>query len=149
MEFVTAYGPKTKVTLDCSVDGAGRTKQSFKEECDINNIMSRFIKTGVLDFTQRNQPRYGDCTGLEFQTCMDIVAKARTMFAEMPAALRGRFDNEPAKFLDFINDDKNREEARELGLLRPESVAPTAPATATADAPQVAATTAPATPAAA
>ena len=28
--------------LDCSVDGRGRTKQEFAEECDINTIIHRF-----------------------------------------------------------------------------------------------------------
>jgi len=39
--FVTAYGPKARLR-HVTPPGVGRTKQSFKDECDINNIMKRF-----------------------------------------------------------------------------------------------------------
>lgn len=123
LPFKTAYGPKLSqaVTgLDCSADHPyGRTKQAFRDESNINNIMQKFIKTGTLEFTNKNQPRYGDVTGADFQLFNNIIAAANTMFAEMPAALRNRFENDPAKFLDFVQNENNRAEATELGLLKP------------------------------
>lgn len=125
VRFRCAYDGKSKdvslATALCfpSSEGKfGRTKQSFKDECDINNIMSRFARTGVLDFAARNEPRYGDCTGLDFTESMQRVAAANTLFQELPAKLRDRFKNSPAEFLDFVQNDANREEAMELGLLR-------------------------------
>lgn len=97
-------------------DGGGRTKQSFKAECDINNIMARFVRTGVLDFTNRRQAQYGDVTGLEYQSAMDLVVRAREMFAELPSAVRSRFQNEPGQFLDFVQDPANAEEMVKMGL---------------------------------
>lgn len=126
--FKTAYGPKLKVQVDTTVEPS-RTKQSFKAECDINTIISRYLKTGTLDFANKNEPRYGDVTGIEYQQAAFKVAAAKSMFAELPAALRHRFDNEPAKFLDFVQDDRNIEEARELGLLKPKAEATVAVAT--------------------
>lgn len=120
--FRTAYSAPLRVTLECP--GTGRTKQSFKDECDINKIMARYIATGVLDFVTKHQPQYGDVTGLDFMNAQLIVAEARTMFEELPAEVRNRFDNDPAQFLDFVGDDKNREEARKLGLLKPEAPRP-------------------------
>lgn len=114
----SAYSEKCRVIAN--MDGPSRTKQSFKEECDVNNIMRKFTRTGVLDFTNRNQARYGDCTGLDFQGAMDVVSRARSMFEELPATLRARFDNDPGEFLEFVGNAKNRDEARELGLLKPE-----------------------------
>lgn len=116
--FITAYGPKRKVAISFE-PGFGRTKQSFKDECDVNNIMARYIRTGVLEFRQRHEPRYGDCTGADFQFYMNEIAKANSMFADMPAQLRARFENDPAKFLDFVQNPKNLDEARELGLCKP------------------------------
>lgn len=113
----SAYSKKSRVQVHFT--GKGRTKQSFKAECDINTIISRFMRTGVLDFANKNQPRYGDTTGLEYQGAMQIVAGAKSLFNELPAALRDRFDNEPALFLDFVQDERNREEAQALGLLKP------------------------------
>lgn len=122
------YSRKHSVQLTCTTKG--RTKQSFKAECDINSIVSRFLRTGILDFAQKNQPRYGDTTGCEYQSAMQTVATARSLFNDLPAALRSRFENEPAKFLDFVQDDRNREEALALGLLRPAGASelPAAPA---------------------
>lgn len=117
-QFKTAYGPKVSVRL--SFPTPGRTKQSFKTECDINHIMARYQKTGVIEFTQKHAPQYADCTGIEFQAGMEIITRAQALFNALPSTLRNRFHNDPGEFLDFVHDDKNLEEARELGLLRPE-----------------------------
>lgn len=125
--ILSAYSPKKRVQLKCST--LGRTKQAFKDECNINTIINRFLRTGVMDFAQKNQARYGDVTGIEYQSAMNTVAAAKSLFNELPAQLRDRFDNEPALFLDFVQDKRNEEEARELGLLKPKPIAPTAEAT--------------------
>lgn len=112
-----AYAPKLRVAL-VFPEGGGRTKQAFKAECDINNIMSRFAKTGVLDFTNRRQAQYGDVTGLDYQRAMDIVVEAKAMFAELPSSVRSRFHNEPAEFLEFVQDPANGEEMVKMGLAK-------------------------------
>lgn len=116
--FVTPYGPKLRVSMDFT-DQPSLTKQSFKNECDINVIMAQYLKTGVIDFAQKHAPRYGDATGADFQDAMLIVAESRSMFNDLPANLRNRFNNDPALFLDFVHDEANREEMAELGLLKP------------------------------
>lgn len=126
MQFQTAYGHKERVQLTCI--GKGRTKQSFKAECDINTIVARFLRTGIMDFAQKNEARYGDCTGMEYQSALYTVAAAKSLFNDLPAALRNRFENEPALFLDFVQDERNREEALELGLLKPVEPKPEADA---------------------
>lgn len=122
----TAYGPKLKISE--SFTTVGRTKQSFKAECDINNIMARFLKTGLLDFVQKNEPRYLDTSGFDYQSAAFKVAGAKSMFNELPARVRERFDNEPANFLYFMADERNREEAQQLGLLKPVQAAEAAAA---------------------
>lgn len=117
--FITAYGPKVKVMETFPADG--RTKQSFKDECDINQIMARYQTTGVLDFVAKHQAQYGDCTGIEFQQGLDIIRQAREMFADLPSKLRARFSNDPGEFLDFVQDPANLEEAAQLGLLKPKA----------------------------
>lgn len=130
--FFTAYGPKVRQQLHM-LPGEGRTKQSFKAEADINNIMARYQKTGVLDFMARHEPQYADCTGLEFEAGMQLIARAKSMFEDLPSSLRARFENSPAKFLDFCHDEKNLPEMRTMGLVKPEaptSNPPSAPPTA-------------------
>lgn len=143
--FISAYGPKTKVAI--TFEGKGRTRQSFKAECDINTIMARFKKTGVMDFTSRYQPRYADVTAADFTKSMHVVAEARSMFFAMPAHIRDRFENKPEAFLEFVQNPNNKEEARALGLLRPEP-APTSDSPTVASVPAGALPSQPATPAA-
>lgn len=133
----SAYSSKDSVQLTCA--GKGRTKQSFKDECDINNIIKRFMKTGVLDFVAKHAPQYGDVTGLSFTMALDTVAKASDLFNDLPAKLRARFSNDPAQFFDFIQDPENREEAQRLGLLKPKDATPAPVATPVAPPPASAA----------
>lgn len=112
--FRTAYGPKLDTELIFT--GPGRTKQAFKAECDINTIMARYQKTGVLEFTQKHAAQYEDVTALDYTAGMLQIAAAKSMFADLPAHLRARFENEPARFLDFVQDPRNTAEAIELGL---------------------------------
>lgn len=121
MEILTAYGPHLKVNITFS--GKGRTKQSFKAECDINNILARFKRTGVIEFTSKYQAQYGDVTALDFTEAMHTIATAKSMFHDMPSHLRARFKNDPAEFLAFVDNPANKEEARALGLLKPEEPA--------------------------
>lgn len=107
--------------LDCSVLPS-RTKQEFAEEVDINTIVRRFGLTGELP-TNVPQVMVGDFTQvIDFQSAMDLLVRTREMFDAMPADVRTRFDNKPEKFLEFTSDERNRDEAIRLGLVRPEAV---------------------------
>ena len=44
------------------------------------------------------------------------------MFMELDAKQRERFENDPGKFVEFVQDDKNLDEAEELGFLDPVKV---------------------------
>lgn len=134
LNFRHAYSPQYRLSL--SFAGQGRTKQSFKDECDINTIMGRFARTGSLEHLAKRTPTYGDVQDIDFQGAMDIVASAREMFADLPSKLRDRFGNDPGKMLEFVQDEQNRAEALSLGLLRASTEAlATPPSTQATDAP--------------
>lgn len=95
-------------------------QQQFKEESDINTIVERFGLNGELP-VQPVMPQYGDFSGVnDFQSAMNAVLKAQADFMELPAKVRSRFDNDPQKLLEFVADDANIEEARVLGLIKPQ-----------------------------
>jgi len=96
-----------------------QTKQSFKDECDVNRIVARFQATGQIPNINELPPQYLDVTALDFQEHQNFIAEAQSMFMEMPSALRSRFNNSPGEFLDFCSQEKNRAEMTQLGLLRP------------------------------
>lgn len=113
--FRNAYSPRKRVVTQ--VVGESRTKQSFRDECDINRIMARYQNTGVLEFVQRREAQYADVSALDYQEACNVVAGANSMFEQLPSALRARFSNSPAKLLEFLDDPSNRQEAVELGLV--------------------------------
>lgn len=135
--FRSRISPKLRSRLYFAAQG--RTKQSFRDECDINRIMKNFAVTGTLGHLAKHPPQYGDVAGLDFQEAMQIVASANEMFASLPAAMRERFANDPGRMLQFIQNPDNVEEGIKLGLLerRPEPATPlqTPPASAAPAAP--------------
>jgi phage internal scaffolding protein len=98
-----------------------RTKQSFRDECDINNILRQFNVTGQLPIGSV-QPQYGDFSGItDYQSALNAVMAAQDSFLQLPAKLRARFDNDPALFVEFASDEANKDEMKALGLLRQET----------------------------
>lgn len=96
------------------------TQQHFKDEADINNIMARYQKTGVLvdPLTQTTRkPMFDDFSELgDFRDHQQAVIDAQEMFMELPSRLRARFANDPAELLQWLSDPANKDEAIELGL---------------------------------
>ena len=101
-----------------------RTKQSDSADCEINNIMSKYMRTGAIDHYSTYQGHYSDITGPDFETAMNIVADANTMFAELPSNIRNRFENNPKHFLEFVQNESNLTEMAELGLTNPSPETP-------------------------
>lgn len=99
--------------------GESATKQSFKDECDINVIMKRYEQSGVLQHLARGEPQYVDASSLDYQASMELVVAAREQFMALPSRVRERFQNDPAQMLAFVEDRANLDEARELGLVPP------------------------------
>lgn len=100
------------------------TKQSFKEECDINTIMSRYQSTGEMPVLDVRAPQYLDATGFDFQDMQNKVLEAQALFLELPSKLRTRFANDPGQFLEYVADPQNHAEMRELGLMSREVLPP-------------------------
>jgi len=97
------------------------TKQSFKDECDINKIMQRFKKTMNADFLTRfagyTSGEFGDFSNVaDYRSAIDQVNRANEVFMNLPAKVRSRFRNDAALFLDFCHDPRNVNEMVELGL---------------------------------
>jgi phage internal scaffolding protein len=94
------------------------TEQHHKDKCDINKIIKKYDKTGVITHVTKFEAKFGDMTGMDFKTMQDKVAKAKSMFEAMPSEIRNRFDNNPADLLSFMENPDNRDKAIELGLIR-------------------------------
>ena len=114
-----------------------KTVQSFKEECDINNVMLRFEQTGILEHVSTYAPQWGDFsdTPSSYQDALAQIKNAEDMFKDLPARVREQFDNNPGKFIDFVENPENTQALIDLGLANlktpkasPDAEAPTAKA---------------------
>lgn len=102
--------------------GESRTKQADAEACDINNIMKRYEKTGVLEHIAKNPGRYEHLPGgLDYQLALNLAIGAKEAFDALPGILRAKFGNDAETFLDFMDDPENEKEIIELGLREPEA----------------------------
>lgn len=93
------------------------TEQGHKKECDVNEIIKKYDRTGLISHISRIEAKFGDLTGADFKTMQDKVANAMSMFEELPAHIKNRFEQSPAKLLEFMEHKENREEAIKLGLI--------------------------------
>lgn len=97
-----------------------RTVQDAKDECDINLIMARYQRTGLMP-EGIGTGTYGDFSqALEFQDAQNLLIRAREQFEALPSKIRDRFHNNPVELLDFVHNVDNKKEAQELGLLNKE-----------------------------
>ena len=118
MKFKTIYNyksPKGIVNKSASM-----TQAQFQDECDINKIMDRYLRTGCLSdpLNQMKPGTYGDFTEMgDYMENMNKIVQAREMFDALPAKVRERFGNNPGAMIDFVMDPDNRDEAIKLGLL--------------------------------
>lgn len=92
-----------------------RTQQSFKDECDPNKIMERFVHTGTMPLPTI-EPRYGNIIGVDMHDLLNQVADAEEAFEALPAKLRDRFSNDPQAFVEFVLDPDNLDELVKMGL---------------------------------
>jgi phage internal scaffolding protein len=99
------------------------TIQSEKDACDVNKIVEKCRRTGLMTNVRKDEPRYGDfSSAVDYHDCVFRAQQAQDSFMELSASVRSRFENDPGKLIDFLADPNNREEAVKLGLVASPSV---------------------------
>lgn len=113
----TDVNPYRDPGIDCS-DSPSLCDNSQAAECDINNIVAKFIRTGVLPGVNAAQVFADVSDALSYHEAMDIVLNAENQFMSLDAKTRQRFGNDPAQFMDFVHDPQNEAEMIKLGLAK-------------------------------
>lgn len=137
------------LTFDPNVKAErSRTKPEFAKDCDINHLMRKYQKTGVLgDPLNYKEGQYGDFSdGEDFFQTMQRVVSAQEMFLSLPSAIRNKFRNSPSEFLDFVTDPENDEECYKLKLKARPKAPETAPETPPVEPPEAPPAAPPSTP---
>lgn len=101
-------------------DDESLTHQEFREESDINTIIDRF---GIGENPIEAQKWVSNTDIADapdnYMDVMNQLNAARDQFMSLPAKMRSQFDNDPAKFVDFVSDPSNGDEMLRLGLAVP------------------------------
>lgn len=116
LPFVTRFTYKPVEGFVC--DSASCVQQHCKNECDVNVIMRRYEKSGILPHMRDSKnARYGSFDSIPtFQEAQNHIVAANHAFSLLPAKIRDRFSNDPVKYFEFVNDPSNSKELVALGL---------------------------------
>lgn len=111
-----------RLSISCK---GGVTQKHYRSQCDINSIVDKARRTGLVTHVNSKKAFYGDVSGVpDYQTALSLVQNANDKFMALPARVRDRFMNNPANLLDFLSKNENRDEAVKLGLIEPLPPAP-------------------------
>lgn len=100
----------------------GRTRQSEKDACDVNLIVATHRRGGVSAHVVNRVAQYGFVPALDFRSCMEEVRKAEEAFRGLPARTRDFFQNDPARFVQYVANESDKAKLIELGLVIPKEV---------------------------
>lgn len=123
------YDPRFRVAYQkyerhfTELDPVSMTHQAPAAELDINYIVARhdpeiLSRPGAL-LAQSAQDFADVSQELDYQSALHIVMQAESAFADLPARLRERFENDPGRVIEFISNPENHEECVSLGLAIP------------------------------
>jgi phage internal scaffolding protein len=92
-------------------------QQHMKDECDINVIVERFGVTGKFPVSPI-EPSYGDFSGVsDYHDALNRIKASDAAFMALPAKIRAKFDHDPNALLQFLQNEENRDEAIQIGLI--------------------------------
>lgn len=96
------------------------TKQADAAACDVNLIVSRWLKSGgAMDLSQR-VGQFLDVSDIpDFHACQSFIASANSLFGSLSSEIREKFDNDPGQFLSFASDPANEEALSSMGIIPP------------------------------
>jgi len=96
------------------------TDPSFKNMCDINVIMDKYSKTGMLPNFPKKEASFLDATQLpSFLEAHEIVTRAKEEFSKLPAAIRKACDHKIENFESFLQNPDNHDFCLKHGILVP------------------------------
>lgn len=102
-------------------DSPSMTRQEFKDEANVNNLLKRYALTGSF-YDPLVKPKatllFGDFTSCgDYQHACDVMIRMNDYFDSLPLEIRKRFNYEPSALLEFLENPENRGEAEKLGLI--------------------------------
>ena len=86
----------------------GRTKQSFKDSCDVNKIIKKAqVEGGLSHALKYDKAVYGEFSGVDLLGAYEQIGRAKAIFADLPSEVRNEFNNDAFAFARFASDPAN------------------------------------------
>ena len=92
----------------------GRTKQSYKDSCDINKLLEKHQSVEALSHLEKHGAMYGDFAALDWDNLPLQLAEGRQVFSELPAEIKREFNQDAGAFFAYVTDPENKERLPEL-----------------------------------
>lgn len=105
---------RNRVVLDTGSETL--VEQSHKSEVDINNIVRKHGVDLLQQVAALQQFTFDAVPDNDFQEMMNVLLQAKEAFSSVPSDIRRQFDNDPAKFMDFVHNPDNSDKLIEMGL---------------------------------
>ena len=118
--------PRNKRTRVITInEKPSMTKQSDKKLANINSILGRYKKTGLIPLRQ-SVPIEGDLPDVDsYHEAMTVITQSQQAFDQLPSDIKEKFDGDPKKFLEFVQDEENEDKLIEMGLAKAKEVVET------------------------
>lgn len=123
--FKSAYSEKERPVTENNEPTM--TKQALAEELDVNNIIRKYNKTGIMQKAHDFEGVYGEFDSFDLREAIEKVKLANELFLEVPSSIRSEFNNDAGAFVDFATNPVNIEQMREWKLAPPEQSEPPQP----------------------
>lgn len=93
------------------------TEQEHRDSVNIQQILKRHRVTGTVTHVARQPGVFMNLINApDYYEAQMAIANANSIFEEIPSDIRARFDNDPGKLLEFVQNEENREEMQEMGF---------------------------------
>ena len=94
------------------------TKQSFKDQCDINRVLDKAKHGASLSHLANYQGDYGDFshfTADYYENALNEISRAQSIFNDLPSELRqNEFQNNVGVFFEKVNDPAYADKLEEI-----------------------------------
>lgn len=126
--FKSISNPHPRVKSGKDFSEPKLTDQSAKNDADINVIMKRYQKTGLLPNIQKIEASYLDVSEVpSLETAFKMSQDAVDRFYELDPTLRKLMNNDPSELENFVSNPENEEILLKYGVLEKKNQVNTKP----------------------
>lgn len=119
IKFRTVYTARDEEHKGIVFPSDSLCQQHFRDECDVNVIVDRYVKTGELSHLAEVPPHFGDVSEVptDLISAFAHVEAAEAAFMDLPSGLRKELGNDPSRLSEWLLNPENRNAAIQYGLL--------------------------------